>query len=342
MMVYVACILSLALPLSAEQPGSSGGGGLMDLMGLFMGPAPSESKHSVTFVEGDREAADEILLIKVKGIISESEDKDGLPFEMKKDLMESVRKDLECARERSQIKAVLLEIDSPGGEVTASDILHHRIQKLRDVKKPVVALIGGLGASGGYYLACAAEKILAHPTSILGSIGVIMRTANIEKLAGMIGIRDVSLKSDRTPKKDVLSPFREMTPEEKAMLMSLIDSMYDRFVKIVAAARKKDVKEIEPLADGGIYTSQQALDKGLIDAIGYREDAITAARELAGLKTARLVKRKTKKSLPELIMEMGEMRSGLPTLLGELRNALDARGTPSLRYQLDLDAPDAR
>ncbi|MFZ2957543.1 MAG: signal peptide peptidase SppA [Candidatus Ozemobacteraceae bacterium] len=308
--------------------------GLFDLIGSLTGNQ-SDAKPSVSYLEGDKNAADEILLIRIRGVITEPDDGDStMPFDVKKSMIDRVKKEIDTAIERPQIKAVLLEVDSPGGEITASDILHHQLSRLKASKKPMVALIGSLGASGGYYTACAADQIWAHPTSIIGSIGVIMRSMNMEKLASTIGIKAVTLISDRTPKKDLFSPFREMTPEEKAMLLSIVDSSYDRFVEIVAAARKKSIKDITTLADGGIFTSKQALDKGLIDGIGYREDAIVKACDLAGIKTSKLVRRKARRSIGELISEFAEMHSGAPALLSRLETLIQTSGTSKILFQM--------
>ncbi|MBF0499607.1 MAG: signal peptide peptidase SppA [Candidatus Riflebacteria bacterium] len=308
--------------------------GVLDLIGAFSG-APSENKQSVTYIEGDKDATDEILLIRIHGVISEPDDGDSnMPFEIKKSMIERVKKEIDTAIERPQIKAVLLEVDSPGGEITASDILQHQLSRIKAAKKPLVTLIGSLGASGGYYVACAADQIWAHPTSIIGSIGVIMHSMNFEKLAGMIGVKAVTIISDRTPKKDIFSPFREMTQEEKTMLLSIVDSSYDRFIEIVAAARKKSVKEITVLADGGIYTSKQALDKGLIDGIGYREDVMAKLREIAGMKTSQLVRRKAKRSFGELLGDLAEMQSGAPALLNRLETLMQNSGTAKILFQM--------
>jgi protease-4 len=333
-MILVVSVWLLLGVTAGGAPVWASGGGLLDLIdALGSSGSSQEAKHKVSYVEGNKEAEDEILLIKIRGIIKEAEDGDSMPFEIKKNMMESVKKDLEVARDRKNVKAVLLEIDSPGGEVTASDILHHQLSKVKTVKKPMVALIGTLGTSGAYYIACAADQIWAHPTSILGSIGVLMQGMNIQKLADLIGLKDVTIKSSKTPRKDIMSPFREMTPEEKAMLLSLIDSMYDRFVKIVADGRKKKVEEIEPLADGSLYTSDQALKNGLIDGVGYREDVINQIKTLANLKEAKLVRRRTKKGLSEFFADLAEMHSGVPAFLSGVQNMIELEGTPTLLYQ---------
>ncbi|RCK79027.1 MAG: signal peptide peptidase SppA, 36K type [Candidatus Ozemobacter sibiricus] len=327
--------LALATIGSLLVPRPAAAQGLFDLFNL--GPNPrDEAKYRTEYVEGDRDATDEVLLIRINGTITMGDDDDPTPFEFKRSLMDRLDKDLEAALKLDRVKAVLLEVNSPGGEVTASDIIHHKLSKLKARKKPIVTLIGQLGASGGYYVACAGDKIFAHPTSVLGSIGVIMQTANIEKLADMIGFRHIALKSERTPKKDVLSPFREMTEEEHRMLMSIIDGMHDRFIAIVAAARGKSPQEITKLADGSLYTAEQALANGLIDGIGYREDALAKAAELAGLKTAKLVRRKAKKGLAELLGDLVEMHSGAPAFLAWLEAQMAAHQVPAIKYQFSI------
>ncbi|MBF0410614.1 MAG: signal peptide peptidase SppA [Candidatus Riflebacteria bacterium] len=285
--------------------------GLLDLIGTLTGD-PGK-KVEVSYIEGDKESKNEILLIKIHGVISESEEESFM--DVKKDIIESIKKDVKLALKRDKIKAILIEVNSPGGEVTTCDVIYHHLSKIKSEKKPIVCLIGTIGASGGYYIACAADRILAHPTSIIGSIGVLMQGLNMEKLASLIGIKDVTIKSERTPKKDILSPFREMTPEERSMLTKIIDSMYDRFLDIVEKARGLDRKALEKLADGSIFTSSQALEKKLIDQIGYREDAFEQAMELAKISSAKLVKRKVKKNVIELFSELAEMNSNLKYFL---------------------------
>lgn len=292
------------------------------LFGLF-GSSQPDKKIRVKFVEGDEDAKDEILLITIKGAIYERDEEESMPFKIEKDLFENLKKDLEVARKRKAVKAILLEINSPGGEVTASDIVYHQLKKVRnETEKPIIAIIGTMGASGAYYVACAADKIMAHPTSIIGSIGVLMQSINVEELAEKVGIKAVSLKSDKTPMKDILSPFRKMTEEEQKMLMSVIESVYERFVKIVGDSRKMKREEVIKVADGGIYSSEKAKELNLIDDIGYREDAMNKAMELANMKSAALVKRVTRKSFSEILAGMSEMNSFMPSLRNELKKLL--------------------
>ena len=303
------------------------------LFSLFGGSGDKKTIR-VKFVEGDEDAKDEILLITLKGVIQEQDSEEGMPFKIEKDIFENLKKDLEVVKKRRAVKAILLEINSPGGEVTASDIIYQKIKRIqRDTEKPVVALIGTMGASGAYYVACAAKKILAHPTSIIGSIGVLMQALNLEELAKKVGLKAITLKSDQTPMKDVLSPFKELTEQERVMLMQIINSIYDRFIDIVSESRNLSREDVIKVADGGIYTSAKAKELGLIDEIGYREDAMAVACKLADIESAALVKRVTKKGISEILSEMSEMSSGVPALRSELRQLILQGGTPVMMFK---------
>ncbi len=310
--------------------------------GIFSIFAPSASEKSkkklrVKFVEGDEEAKEEILLIKIKGVIQEKDEEQSIPFQPNKDMFKQIKKDLLVAEKRDAIKAVLIEINSPGGEVTASDIIYHQIENFKKkTGKPVVAHFGTLGASGAYYVACAADKILAHPTSILGSIGVIMHGMNFERLVANLGIKPVVLKSEKTPKKDILSPFREMTVEEKEMILEIINSIYERFVEIVTKGRKMTRKDVEKIADGGIYNATRAKELGLIDQIGYREDSMAVACKLAKIESAALVKSYSKKGFAEVLSEMASMNSGAPALINEFKKIMESSEVPSLMYKMSM------
>lgn len=326
-MKKIALFLLLIIGLS-ESPLPAQG-----LLGLFGG---SETKKTirVKFVDGDEDAKEEILLISLKGVIQEQDNDESMPFKIEKDLFENLKSDLEVARKRKAVKAILLEINSPGGEVTASDIVYQQLKKVqKETEKPVVTIIGTMGASGAYYVACAAKKILAHPTSIIGSIGVLMQAVNLEELAQKVGFKAVTLKSEKTPMKDLLSPFKEVTPEEREMLLGIINSIYDRFVDIVSESRNLSREQVVKIADGGIFTAARAKELGLIDAIGYREDAMGEACKLAGIESAALVKRVTKKSISEILSDMSAMSSGIPALRTELRQLFSESSTPRLLFR---------
>jgi protease-4 len=324
------CYLSLIMCLISVSAYSQG------IFSLF-GGGNKEKKFSVKFLAGDEEAVEEVLQIKIRGEIKERAEADEMPFRINKDQMEAIKKDLELARKRDAIKVILLDINSPGGEVTASDIIYHQIKKMHEeTGKPVIALIGSMGASGAYYVACAAQKILAHPTSIIGSIGVLLQSFNVEKLADTLGIKAMYLKSERTPHKDILSPFRKMTQQEKAMLTGIVNSIYDRFVKIVSESRGQSITQIEKVADGSIYTADKALKLGLIDKIGYQEDALAMACEMVDLESIALVKRITKKSFSEVLSEMTSMGRGFPAINLEFQKLIESANVPQLMFKLSL------
>ncbi len=179
-----------------------------------------------------------------------------------------------------KVMALILDIDSGGGGITASDILY---QALLDFKasqsdRRIVAICGDTAASGAYYVALAADHIIAHPTTVTGSIGVLIPSINMRELAQRYGIHDATIKSGDN--KDLLSPLGEITPEKKALLQDVVDSLHSRFVSIVAAQRNLPEEEVRALADGRIFTADDALKRGLIDETGYWKDAITRTSEL--------------------------------------------------------------
>ena len=230
---------------------------------------------------------DKIVLIDLSGIISEEEK--GTTLVPEPNLVARIKEELKRAAQDPAVKAVVLRINSPGGTVTASDILYHELEifKKRTGKK-VVASIMDLGASGGYYVAVAADAIVAHPTTVTGSIGVIMLNVNVQGLLEKIGVSGTAIKSG--DKKDMGSPLRPMTPEERQIFQGIINQMYERFVSVVAAGRPKmNLDQVKLAADGRVYTAQQALDLGLVDRIGYLDDAIDQAKSESGLREASVV-----------------------------------------------------
>jgi len=202
-----------------------------------------------------------------------------------------VRLALDLARRDEAVRAVVLRIDSPGGGVTASDVIHHELVRFRrETDKPIVAWFGDTAASGGYYVAMAADEVVASPTCVTGSIGVVALFPHLHGLGEKIGVDVEALTSG--PLKDAGSPFRPMRPEERALLQGLIDSMHARFVDVVARGRADaglDRDDVLALADGRVYTAEQARDARLVDAVGYLDDAVDAAARAAGLEAPLLV-----------------------------------------------------
>ena len=233
-------------------------------------------------------AKEKILMIDLDGMISAA--LDTALFSREKNAVSRVFERLERAALDPWVKAVILRIDTPGGEVTASDIIYHEILRFKErTGRPVLGLMMSVAASGGYYVASACDLIMAHPSTLTGSIGVISVFPNVESLMAKVGVKVNVIKSG--PSKDSGSPFRDMTEEEKTVFQGVIDEYYGGFLEVVARNRKDKIppEKLRSIADGRVYTAPQALKLGLIDAIGYFDDAFGQALALASLKTAKLV-----------------------------------------------------
>jgi protease IV len=238
-------------------------------------------------VEG--KGTSKILLLDLSGVLSE----DVTSFSIttpppRVPLLARVREELQKAEGDERVKALIVRINSPGGTITASDILYHELLTFKARKKiPVIAAIMDVGASGGYYAALAADTIVVNPTTITGSIGVVMITVNAQGLLEKIGVAPLAIKSG--PMKDAGSPFRSLTEPERAVFQGIIDDMYGRFVGLIAQSRKMPEERVRGVADGRVYTADQALRMGLVDRIGYLEDVVALAKERAGLDEAKVV-----------------------------------------------------
>ncbi|OGS11442.1 MAG: hypothetical protein A2234_04245 [Elusimicrobia bacterium RIFOXYA2_FULL_58_8] len=193
---------------------------------------------------------------------------------------QQIAKRIRLMSEKKEVKAILLDINSPGGSVGAVQEIYSAVLRARkETKKPFVARFGEVSASGGYYVASACDLIVAQPGTITGSIGVIFSVSNFEGLMKKVGVKNEAIKSGKF--KDIGSPVRDMTQEERKLLQGLIDDSYSQFVAAVSEGRKKTVEEVKILADGRIYTGRQALANKLIDKLGDLRDALDAAGELA-------------------------------------------------------------
>lgn len=231
---------------------------------------------------------DKILLLELSGFISSQDSESLFGGKKRPGLLARVREELDRARTDHRVKAVVLRINSPGGSVTASDVLYHELKKFkRDTGAKVLAHIMDVGTSGAYYAALAADRITAQPTCVTGSIGVIMFRLDATGLMQKIGLQSIEIASG--DRKGMGSPFRALAPEEKALFQNIIDTLDGRFVGLVADERKLPRDTVKRLADGRIYTSQQAQDAGLIDGIGYLDDALEQAKKLANLERASVV-----------------------------------------------------
>ena len=182
---------------------------------------------------------------------------------------------------QTNVKAIIISINSPGGGVAPSQEIYREIKRVRE-KKPVVAFMGSVAASGGYYVASAASKIMASPGTLTGSIGVIMEFANLEELMKKIGVGATVIKSGAF--KDIGSPTRPMTDEERKFLKALVDDVNNQFINDVAKGRNLDVEKVRAIADGRIFTGKQAKELGLIDDLGNFRDAVDLTKKLANIK----------------------------------------------------------
>ena len=247
---------------------------------------PSTRALEEKVVEGEGRA--KILLVDLTGVISEERQRGSGLFD-RPSMVDEFREQMKKAEADPRIGALIIRINSPGGTVTASDIIHHEIlQYKKRTGKPVVACLMDVAASGGYYVAMAADEVVAHPTTITGSIGVIAVKFNVQELFHKIGVGQETIKSGEM--KDLLSPFRPSTPEEKKILQEIIDQLYGRFVDLVTAGRKGlDRPAVAKLADGRIYTARQALDHRLIDRIGYLDEAIEGVKSRLQVSEASVV-----------------------------------------------------
>ena len=237
---------------------------------INFGPSLGELKE-VT-IEG--EGPGKILLVNVDGVINNQKDRTFSGNTLRLGMVENIKSIIEKAEKDDEIKALLIKINSPGGTVTASDIILHLLNTYKESSKVRIYIqVMDLAASGGYYIALAGDEIIAHPTSLIGSIGVIALKVNLKELMAKIGVSWEIVKSG--DKKDFMSPFRSFTKEERELFQGAIDRLHNRFVTLIAKNRSAlDISQVRPLADGRVFDAEQAKDLKLIDHIGYVGDTI--------------------------------------------------------------------
>lgn len=230
-----------------------------------------------------------IVVVDVSGEISSAESRGFAGWGPGESMVSLVREQLEKAASEPRTRAVVVRINSPGGSVTASDQLHQELSSFRErYEIPLYAVMMDIAASGGYYVAMAADRVYAHPTTITGSIGVIAYHVNVKGLIEKIGIQSKALKSGE--RKDIGNPWRPLDPEEERILQTIVDEMFDRFVDVVKRGRPKLTREqIVEAADGRIYTADQAKQLGLIDGIGYLPVVLDELRQELNLDNVRVV-----------------------------------------------------
>lgn len=241
--------------------------------------------------EGSTSIGQKVAVIDITGVISSAD---------------ATIKLIHTYRDDSSIKAIVIRINSPGGSVAPVQEIYSELEK---IEKPIVASMGGSAASGGYYVACAADTIVANPGTLTGSIGVIMQFTQLKGLYEKVGLGHQVIKSGNF--KDTGSPFRELTEQERAVLQATVDDVYNQFVDTIFEARGNLLtrEEIVELADGRIFSGKQALDSKLLDQLGNLPDAIETAAELAGIEGKPKVVRKEKKtSLLEQLTGVKQIR----------------------------------
>jgi protease IV len=291
---------------------------------------PKERFTEVMEDEGATGAKDKIVRIDLEGMIA-SGSAGGLFAEVGMNV-ESVKRAIEQAIADKNVKGLVLMVNSPGGEVTASDSLYHAIKQAA-TKKPVVVYMDSMAASGGYYLSCGATKIIANETTLTGSIGVIIQTLNYSETFGKVGLEMVTFASGKF--KDTLSGSRPMRDDEKAYIQSLVTQMYDKFVGIVADARKLDKEMLKStIADGRVLTGTDALASKLVDQVGYIEDAYALAKQLGGATDATVVKYRREAKLADLFGMLGEARAVPPTVKVDISDRLLPRLEAGKAYLL--------
>jgi protease IV len=267
------------------------------------------------------EGPDKIAVVNLRGEIVSQEAEAFARGTSAADLVSQLRQ----AREDDAVLGVMVRIDTPGGSVVASDTVRAELDDLREAEKPVVAYLEETAASGGYFIASGADRIVANRATITGSIGVIIVLLNVQEAADKLGVEPIIIKSG--PHKDMGSPFRDMTPEERRMLIALIDEAHEQFVDVIVEGRDLSRAEVERLADGRIISGAQAVDEGLVDELGTFDDAADTLAELVEVEDPRVVEYGRPPSLMDLLFDLGLSRDPVE----QVRRSFGAHG-PILKY----------
>jgi len=238
---------------------------------------------------------------------------------------ERVRSLLDQAEANPAVKALVVRVNSPGGSVVASDEIYNAF---RAYEKPVVVSMGDTAASGGFYIACGGDYVMAHPDTLTGSIGVISQFFNAEELLEKVGVDAIVITTGEF--KDIGSLYRDMTQEEREIWRAILDQVYEDFVAVVADARDLPEEDVREVADGRVFTGQQALEMGLVDGVGTRQTAIDKAAELGEIEgDPRIIELRTQPTFLEMLYTF-QNRSPLPTV----EEIVGWAGTPSLRFRV--------
>ncbi|WP_338449118.1 signal peptide peptidase SppA [Niallia oryzisoli] len=239
---------------------------------------------------------------------------------------------LDYAKEDDAVKGIIIRVNTPGGGVVESAQIHDKIVEIqKETKKPVYISMGSMAASGGYYISAPANKIFASPETLTGSLGVIMQGINYAGLAEKYGVKFETIKSGEF--KDIMSPSRDMTDEERAILQEMINSSYNGFVKVISEGRDISEEEVRRIADGRIYDGRQAKDLHLIDNFGYFEDVVDAMKKDYKLKDAQVIQYTEDLGIASLFSMSARQLMGQDDVeLAGLMNLLSQRNSPRLMY----------
>ena len=284
---WAALVLAIGLFIFSVVSNFLNSFAVADVESSFTDLFATEEEYTVEVIE-EGDEFNQIAVLEVEGVIQDTGDV-GSFFESPSYHHRSFMDKLDYVKDEDTIKGIILRVNSPGGGVVESAEIHDKLVEIqKETKKPIYVSMGAMAASGGYYISAPATKIFASPETMTGSLGVIMQSVNYAGLAEKYGVDFVTVKSG--PYKDIMSPSREMTEEERKIIQSMIDNSYEGFVKVISDGRKIPVEQVKQIADGRIYDGRQAKEHHLIDDFGYLDDVIANMQKDHKLKNAQIVR----------------------------------------------------
>lgn len=291
--------------------------------------AVSEEMFAEEIIE-EGDMLSKIAVLSINGVIQDTGDAESF-FESPLYNHRAFMEQLDYVKEDDDVKAIILQVNSPGGGVVESAQIHDKIKEIqKETKKPVYVSMGSMAASGGYYVSAPADKIFASPETLTGSLGVIMQGVNYAGLAEKYGVEFTTIKSG--PYKDIMSPTRPMTEEERDILQSMIDNSYEGFVKVISEGRDMSEEQVRKIADGRIYDGRQAKQLNLIDGFGYLEDVIETVRKDRKLGDATVVKYTESMSFGSFFSMGAQRIMGKDAEMAGLMKLLSQPNSPRLMY----------